>query len=528
MLGNSNVEDGYSEKIPILGRERRQCCIDGQESFGIPDQRNTHCLSGCPKRWLLILLGFFGFVNVYAMRVNLSVAMVAMVRKQDRIDNANVGIACFELLKQGPNGTSSSSDSDGDFDWDPSTQSLILGSFFYGYVITQIPGGYFAEKYGAKWLYGIGVFITSVFTLLTPYAAFWGVWPLIIVRAIEGLGEGVTFPAMNALLGRWAPKNERSRMASIVYNGAAVGNVISFALSGIISDTLGWPSVFYIFGFLGIIWTFFWLFLVYETPELHPCITEEEIKYIRKGQDSSGVWKTPAVPWKAILTSRFLWALVITHFGQNWGFYTLLTELPTYLAKILHFDLKQNGMLSAIPYLMQACLAICASFIADRLRASGRYRINTIRKWFNSVAFFSPALCIALIPYVGCEPTVIIILLAISVGLNGFSHSGFNVTHVDMSPEFAGTLMGITNCIANLTGFLAPAYVGVIIQTGQTLNNWRIVFFTTSAVYVVSGLVYNIFCTAELQPWGTARPTGRKSVDELDDDIRTAIMDNPR
>ncbi|CAL1281275.1 unnamed protein product [Larinioides sclopetarius] len=498
------------------------------KSYLLLTRRSVSSLKTCPKRWLLVLLGFLGFVNVYAMRVNLSVAMVAMVRKQDRTDDTHAGIACYELLKPQDNSSSSFSSLDGDFDWDASTQSLILGSFFYGYVITQIPGGVFAEKYGAKWLYGIGVFITSVFTLLTPYAAVLGVWPLVIVRAIEGLGEGVTFPAMNALIGRWAPKNERSRMSAIIYTGCTVGNVMSFALSGIISDTLGWPFVFYIFGILGIIWTFFWLFLVSETPELHPCITIEEIDHIRRGQESSGVWKTPDVPWKAILSSRYVWALVITSFGQGWGYYTLLTELPTYLAQILHFDIKKNGVLSAFPYLMQACLAISSSFIADNLRTSGRFRINTIRKLFNSIGFFSPALCIVLVAFVGCHPTVIIVILAVSAGLNGFHNSGYSVTHVDMSPEFAGTLMGITNCIGNLSGFLAPAYVGFITQSGQTLNNWKIVFLTTSAVYVLTGLVYNFFCTAELQPWGTARSTGMRSIEEQDDNIRTVIINKPR
>ena len=37
-----------------------------------------------------------------------------------------------------------------DFDWDSQTQGLILASFFYGYIFTQIPGGYFATKYGGK------------------------------------------------------------------------------------------------------------------------------------------------------------------------------------------------------------------------------------------------------------------------------------------------------------------------------------------------------------------------------------------
>ena len=76
--------------------------------------------------------------------------------------------------------------------WDADTQGWILGSFFYGYIITQIPGGYFARQVGGKLLLGFGILGTAVFTLFTPLAADWGVGFLIAVRALEGLGE-VTF-----------------------------------------------------------------------------------------------------------------------------------------------------------------------------------------------------------------------------------------------------------------------------------------------------------------------------------------------
>ena len=81
-------------------------------------------------------------------------------------------------------------------------QGLILGSFFYGYVLTQIPGGRLAELWGGKWLYGLGVLVTAFFTLITPWAANTSVYLLVAVRIMEGLGEGVTFPAMHAMLGR--------------------------------------------------------------------------------------------------------------------------------------------------------------------------------------------------------------------------------------------------------------------------------------------------------------------------------------
>lgn len=75
------------------------------------------------------------------------------------------------------------------YSWDADTQGWILGSFFYGYIITQIPGGYFARKIGGKLLLGFGILGTAVFTLFTPLAADLGVGYLIAVRALEGLGE---------------------------------------------------------------------------------------------------------------------------------------------------------------------------------------------------------------------------------------------------------------------------------------------------------------------------------------------------
>ena len=63
--------------------------------------------------------------------------------------------------------------------------------------------------------------------------------------------QGVTYPAMNALIGRWVPKNERSRIATIIYTGSPIGTVVSMSLSGLFSSSKtlgGWPMAFYSFG----------------------------------------------------------------------------------------------------------------------------------------------------------------------------------------------------------------------------------------------------------------------------------------
>lgn len=77
----------------------------------------------------------------------------------------------------------------GEFNWDSNLQGIVLGSFYYGYVLTQIPGGLLAEKYGAKWIFGLGILLSSILCLITPLMARWSVWALILTRAVEGLGE---------------------------------------------------------------------------------------------------------------------------------------------------------------------------------------------------------------------------------------------------------------------------------------------------------------------------------------------------
>jgi len=78
---------------------------------------------------------------------------------------------------------------DGEFVWDERVQGIILGSFFYGYVVTQIPGGRLAELYGGKLVFGLGILLTGLFTAVSPLAAKLGTSVFIAVRVLVGLSE---------------------------------------------------------------------------------------------------------------------------------------------------------------------------------------------------------------------------------------------------------------------------------------------------------------------------------------------------
>ena len=131
---------------------------------------------------------------------------------------------------------------------------------------------------------GWGMFINSVFAFVVPVASDqFGIWGLCAVRFIQGLGEGPIVPCTHALLAKWIPPNERSRMGAAVYAGAQFGTVVSMPLSGFLAEygfAGGWPSIFYVFGSVGTLWSLAFLFWVYEDPSSHPTMNEAERTYI--------------------------------------------------------------------------------------------------------------------------------------------------------------------------------------------------------------------------------------------------------
>uniref|UniRef100_T1JB34 Sialin n=1 Tax=Strigamia maritima TaxID=126957 RepID=T1JB34_STRMM len=393
----------------------------------------------------------------------------------------------------------------GEFVWDESTQGLILGSFFWGYIFTQIPGGRLAEILGGKWLLGGGVLITAIFTLLTPLAARNGVVYLIVVRVCEGFGEGVTFPAMHRMISQWAPINERSRFVTVIFAGSLLGTVIGLPISSYlcVSDIAGgWPSVFYVFGAVGVLWFIAWAFLAYENPASHPWISTEEKIYILRGvKPVDDIQDIPPLPWKKMLRSLPLWAIVAAHFGNNWGFYTFLTELPTYLDSILHFNMRKSGLLSALPYFVCWLCSLLVSVACDKLVEKNYLRLRNARKLFNSIGLIFPAVLLIGLTFVGCDSSLSYAILGMAMGINGCIYAGFQGNHIDIASNYAGTLMGITNTIATIPGMIGPYVAGALTQGKPYKSEWAKVFYISAAIYTAGGVFYIIFGKAEEQVW---------------------------
>ena len=107
----------------------------------------------------------------------------------------------------------------GEFNWDSQTQGLLLSSFYYGFMVLQIPGGLIAERYGGKRVFLVSIFLASLISCLNPMIARMGSNYLVASRAIQGLVEAPVFPCLYAMGSQWLPLTEKSFLMSIILAG---------------------------------------------------------------------------------------------------------------------------------------------------------------------------------------------------------------------------------------------------------------------------------------------------------------------
>lgn len=410
-----------------------------------------------PRRFILIGLCFLSTFICYIDRVNMSVAILPMAEE---------------------------------FQWNQTIRGVVLSSFFYGYLATQVLGGWLADRYGGKVVLGFGVLWWSIFTLLTPPAAFISLTVLFIARVGMGLGEGVAFPAIHNLFARWAPVHERARFVALNTSGIPLGTVGALFLTPVIVLAWGWPWVFYLFGLLGFIWFVFWYFFATDSPETHPTIHPVELQFIHDNRPP--IPKNETTPWGLLLAKAPTWAIIINHFCSNWGFYVILTWLPTYFKQALGVDMSKVGLYTILPWLVMFIMGNVAGWTADSLLKRG-WSVTFVRKLMQSIGFFGAATFLSLVGSAATVPQAVM-LMCCGLGLGAFALSGFGVNHLDIGPRYAGILLGFSNTAGTLPGIIGVTLTGMILDA---TGSWQLVFLISAGIYVFGAIIWLLFATGE-------------------------------
>ncbi|MES1044460.1 MFS transporter [Bacillus obstructivus] len=335
-----------------------------------------------------------------------------------------------------------------EFHLNGSLTGIVLSSFFAGYALMQIPGGWLADRFGYRKVIITAVFLWSIFTILT--GAAWSFASIIIIRFLFGIGEGGYFPSASKGITNWFPHNERSRAMSIMLTSATIMGVVAPIVGTQLMQLLGWRQIFYIVGVIGLLLSVAFFFLVKEKQQPKQMKIEEDPKV--------------KAPLKDVLKTPMIWKLFIAYFSiyaVNWG---LNSWMPTYLANVKGLNLTEVGIYSAIPPFVGIFAMLCSGYILDRLPEGKDKLIAAVFALMAGVFLLLMAISPNLVLFIIFQSAVTVFL----------SFNIILITSVPLKilPEaVVGTANGFINTGAQFAGVLTPMLIGFLVDaTGGSYN----------------------------------------------------------
>lgn len=366
------------------------------------------------------------------------------------LDRANLAIVAPSLTK--------------DLGINAAEMGLIFSAFGWTYALLQIPAGWLIDKVGPRLAFGYALVAWSLATCAIGLVR--GFNFLLGLRLALGIAEAPAFPANSALVAAWFPKKERGIATAAYTAGEYVGLAIAAPVLAVVATALGWQSVFYLCGGLGLAWALVWFLKIRNNPRQHPRVSAEELAVLEKGDAVVKVAeeqkKNRWADLPRLLKHRRMIGVLVGQFANTSTLFFFLTWFPSYLVSAKHFTLLSAGALASIPYIMAMVGVFFAGAWSDWMLRRG-ISTNIARK-APIITGLAVASVIVLANYTD-SPGLIITIMSVAFFAQGMSAISWSLV-ADIAP--AGTLGltgGLFNFIGNVGGVVSPLVVGAVVQT---------------------------------------------------------------
>ncbi|XP_031574047.1 solute carrier family 17 member 9-like [Actinia tenebrosa] len=376
-----------------------------------------------------------------------------------------------------------------ELNWDKRESGLVLSSFFWGYLITQIPGGFLSDVYGAEKLVMWAIIGCSVTTMVIPIVtssalsilSFASPLALVVaVRVCLGCSQGIFYPATYSIIGKCLPISERSSGGALALAGGPLGSLIMGSLGSLMLVHLGWRMVFIIFGLAGLVWTLVWY---YYFLNQNPAVIDMSSSIREKSVLSKHHKTDTIVPWGVLMWEPAVWAVVLVHFCHNCMYFNLISWLPTYFHE--NFPQAKGWIFNVLPYIANLVGKIVGGKVADKMIQKG-FSVSFTRKCLETVGTSVSSLILLTSSY-ATGFWQALFCMSLTLGLSALTTSGSLCNIQDLSPTFAGSISGVVFCVGAIPGILGVYATGYILHL---TNSWKAVFQLTSLICISGNLVY--------------------------------------
>ena len=335
----------------------------------------------------------------------------------------------------------------------PQAWGWVTSVFFISYATFEIPTGALGDRIGARRVLTRIVTWWSAFTSLTGTVASYPL--LLLVRFCFGVGEAGAYPNAAIVIRNWIPQRNRARAWGTVWMTSQVGAAIAPLLVVPLQMRFGWRASFYVFGFLGLVWSAVWYAWFRDSPREMRAISRAEQEDI--GTDPPA--RHAGMPWRQALRSRTFWQIgaigacyvYVISFFQGW--------LQTYLVKGRGFT-EAALVLSTLPYVVGACANIAGGTASDLL--ARRYGLKSGRRMVGIAGLGFAAISMA----AAIEATSgMWSLVFLSLSYAGILSQQPNMCAVclDTGGSHAGAVLGFMNTAANGASAVSSIVFGYLV-----------------------------------------------------------------
>jgi MFS family permease len=360
-----------------------------------------------------------------------------------------------------------------------------FGVFPLAYGIAELPSGWLTDRLGQRRMLTWIVGLWSLFTALIGSAR--GFWTLASVQFLFGAAESGAFPSLARAISHWFHPTDRGRATGTMWMGARTGAALAPLLATLFIGTVGWRLTFFLFGLVGGAWCVLFWKTYRDNPAEHPSATAEDLAYVQNNLSSPGTSHGGAAPtpWKAMFLSRNLWSIFWMYSATSYGFWFLLTWLPTYLIQQHGVSPRRAGMFAAMPLAVGAVSALSGGALSDLLVR----RIGSLmwgRRIVGLGGYLVAALGFAASGFARSAGPAILCLMLAEIGLDLTMPIAWAVSQ-EVGGEFGGTVSAFMNTGSCATAFLSPVVAAWVYTKFQSFD---MMLISAGVVYFLAGLLW--------------------------------------
>jgi sugar phosphate permease len=374
-----------------------------------------------------------------------------------------------------------------EFGFNNVTMGYIFSAFVWSYAMFQVPGGWLADRFGARTVLGIIVTYWSIMTAITALA--FNAASFYVIRFLFGVGEAGAFPSATRAMQLWYPRRERGFVQGITHSASRAGAALAPFIVVPLMLNLSWRWAFVICGAVGLLWSLWWMLSYRNLPEDHPMVNRSELETIRglgpNGQiNAPPVTEQTQVPWGTLLRSPNMWAIMLAYFTYVYCLWIFLTWLTKYLVDVRHFSVLKGGLLASLP--------LWAGVIGDTV--GGLATDWLLRKTNNPRLARSG---VAIVGLLGCAVFIVPAAMIDDpyVALGGLTISMFFLectigpswaVPMDTGGKYSGTVSGMMNMAGNIGGALSPIVFGYL----AVGDKWQAPFIVAAGLLVIGAGIW--------------------------------------